>query len=240
MRRNQGIDSWTASRLTYLKCKLRTVHFRVLHYRFRGSANYWESRYYRGGRSGDGSCGELAQYKARFVNHYVAVNHVSSVAELGCGDGGQLNLSAYPRYLGIDVSPTAIKICADRFSGDPTKSFLAIQPNGLFDRSRFITADVVLSLDVLYHLVEDDAFQGYMFALFGMALRSVIIYSSDTDDNTAIRLPHVRNRHFSEWVRHNIDGWQLVCHEANPYAKVSERSVGSIANFFVYERRERT
>jgi hypothetical protein len=65
----------------------------------------------------------LATGKARFLNAFVKGNDVQAVIELGCGDGNQLPLAAYPQYIGLDVSKTAIELCKIRFAGDPGKSF---------------------------------------------------------------------------------------------------------------------
>lgn len=54
---------------------------------FSTSSNYWESRYQEGGNSGHGSYGELAQYKADFLNSFVQENHVESAIEFGSSDG---------------------------------------------------------------------------------------------------------------------------------------------------------
>lgn len=70
---------------------LGTVAARIrwaFHRSFPGSAAYWEKRYERGGTSGPGSCGRLAQFKAEVVNRFVAEHDVQSVVEFGCGDGG--------------------------------------------------------------------------------------------------------------------------------------------------------
>src|ERR1700689_4886366 len=70
------------------------------------SPSYWDSRYAGGGNSGDGSYGNLAKFKASVLNQFVAENRIASVVEFGCGDGNQVSLAEYPRYVGIDVSPT--------------------------------------------------------------------------------------------------------------------------------------
>ena len=44
------------------------------------------------------------------------------MVEFGCGDGNQLSLAQYPRYVGLDVSRTAIGLCQRRFAKDPAKS----------------------------------------------------------------------------------------------------------------------
>src|SRR5258706_2409540 len=107
---------------------------------------YWRFRYWYGWGSGPGSRGELAKFKADFLNDFVERNGVASVVEFGCGDGEQLALLNYPRYVGFDVSRVAIKRCQRRFSSDSTKRFsTALTP---------ISADLAISLDVIFHLVE--------------------------------------------------------------------------------------
>jgi SAM-dependent methyltransferase len=175
--------------------------------RFSGSIAYWERRYSRGGTSGAGSYGEQAAHKAAFLNEFVDRHAIQSVIEFGCGDGNQLSLASYPRYLGLDVSATAIEQCLERFAADPTKSFIAYTPRLLSDPARFIRADLALSLDVIYHLVEDLVYDDYMRRLFGAADRFVVIYATDTSGRRSA--PHVRHRSFSEWVTANAPWWSV-------------------------------
>nr|WP_294547485.1 class I SAM-dependent methyltransferase [uncultured Rhodopila sp.] len=173
------------------------------------SAAYWDMRYRRGGHSGAGSSGHLAQFKADIVNRIVRRHGIASVIEYGCGDGRQLQLARYPgSYVGLDVSPEAVRLCSERFSGDPGKRFLAASEDPG-------TADLVLSLDVIFHLVEDETFHRYMRQLFDHALRFVVIYSSDYDAVTPDA--HVRHRRFSGWIREHAPDWQRVLHIPNPY-----------------------
>ncbi|MGH7715384.1 MAG: class I SAM-dependent methyltransferase, partial [Vulcanimicrobiaceae bacterium] len=125
---------------------------------FPGSASYWEARYRTGGTSGAGSYGPLAEFKAAILNEFVRNERVHRVIEIGCGDGAQLALTRYPEYVGVDVSPTAIEQCTARFVHDGNKRFYLYDalPN---DLGRF---DLALSLDVIYHLVEDFIFDSYM------------------------------------------------------------------------------
>src|ERR1700744_3995435 len=75
------------------------------------SSSYWESRYASGGNSGVGSYAQFARFKADVLNTFVAEHKVQSVIEFGCGDGNQLKLAAYPKYLGLDVSETIVAKC---------------------------------------------------------------------------------------------------------------------------------
>jgi hypothetical protein len=203
------------------------------HVVFRGSRDYWEERYRQGGNSGGGSFGRLARFKADVLNGFVEKHDVRSVVEFGCGDGHQLELAKYPRYIGLDVAPTAIAACARRFHADPTKSFLLYSSTAFVDPLKVVNAELSLSLDVIYHLVEDPIFEAYMAHLFASATRYVGIYSSD-----AVRFatsPHVRHRKYSEWVAANARDFRLIERIENPYAG-NDPVTESFASFAFYEK----
>lgn len=197
---------------------------------FPGSERFWDERYAKGGTSGAGSTGRLAEFKAEVVNAFVRDAGVRSVIEHGCGDGNQLALAVYPRYLGLDVSPVAIAACRSRFAADPSKEFRLVA------EYRGERADLALSLDVIFHLVEDEVFERYMARLFGSAERFVIVYSSDTDDQTQAPGSHVRHRKFSRWVEANARGWGLRARVPNRHPYRGDATQGSFADFFVHER----
>jgi SAM-dependent methyltransferase len=198
---------------------------------FGGSADYWQARYVKGGHSGEGSYGRLAEFKAEFINEFVRKHGVESVLEFGCGDGNQLKLAVYPAYTGVDVSPRSIETCRVLFSGDRGKTFF----NAAEYDNR--SADLVLSLDVIYHLVEDTVFESYMRQLFSAARRYVIIYSSNSMGMFA-ESPHVRHREFTAWVAANEPGWKLAEMVPNRYPVGVSSKETSFAHFFVYERAE--
>jgi SAM-dependent methyltransferase len=195
---------------------------------FSGSASFWDRKYRRGENSGPGSYGALGDGKADFLNAFVREKAVCSVIEFGCGDGYQLSLVEYPRYAGLDVSPAAISMCQSRFIHDPAKSFFLYDGACFVDRAGFLTADLAISLDVIYHLVEDAVFETYMTHLFAAGKRYVVVYST----NSEIRddAPHVRHRCFSSWVDDNCPAWHLTQVTPGPNAGPSR------ADFFVYER----
>jgi SAM-dependent methyltransferase len=195
------------------------------------SAAYWQARYRQGGHSGAGSSGRLAQFKAEIVNQIVNENGVTSVVEFGCGDGRQLQLARYPgTYIGLDVSPEALRLCLERFPGDTNKRFLTAGEDPGH-------AELSLSLDVVFHLVEDDIFDRYMRQLFGHALRFVVIYASNHEEIT--RDAHVRHRNFSNWIVQHVPDWQLVRCVPNPYP-FDPRAPNdtSFADFYIFGRKD--
>ena len=196
--------------------------------RRRGSQDYWESRYRLGLTSGSGSMGELARFKARVLNDFVREQRVESVIELGCGDGLQLALAEYPHYVGVDVSRTAIEICRQRFAGDATKSFLWQADPARPRDTPLPQADLALSLDVVYHLLEDDVYRRYLADLFGAAKRYVIVYSSNREEPA--RAAHVRHRAFLCDVEDGFPDFRLVRRIDNALPSQS------FADFYVFAR----
>lgn len=197
---------------------------------FPGSQDYWVKRYAAGGNSGPGSYSELAKFKARVLNEFVRDKGVQSVIEFGCGDGNQLTLAEYPRYLGFDVSPVAVERCRERFVSDATKSF------SLLRDYTGQTADLAMSLDVIYHLVEDAVFEAHMRSVFGASSRYVIIYSTNRDAPDDAGQAHVRHRRFSDFVEKELPAFRLIRTEQQPQAYSGDITESSLAEFFFYER----
>ena len=198
---------------------------------FANSESYWIRRYEQGRTSGPGSYDKLAAYKAEILNSFVAEHQLSTVIEFGCGDGNQLQLAAYPHYIGYDISPLALDLCRQRFADDPSKSFREMKAYA------GETADVTLSLDVIYHLVEDATFDGYMHQLFNAATRYVIIYSSNKDEQDDVVVAHVRHRRFTPWVEQHMPDWTLAQHIPNRYSFATDPVAGSFADFYIYARK---
>jgi hypothetical protein len=194
------------------------------------SADYWNSRYINGGTSGAGSYEHLAEFKADILNSFVAKKKIKSVIEFGFGDGNQLMLATYPDYTGYDVSQKAVEICRNKFFGDAKKTF------HLVSEWRGETAELVLSLDVIYHLIEDSVFENYMQNLFLASDRYVVIYASDTDENDDNKSIHVRHRKFTRWVANKILEWYLIDYIPNQYPIEEYGEKGTFANFYIYEK----
>lgn len=202
--------------------------------RFQNSDTYWKERYNTGGNSGAGSYGRLAEFKARTVNDIVAKNSYQSAIEIGCGDGAQLSLLHIGQYIGVDVSQTIIERCKKQFSDRPSFTFLTQQE---FEKSEHI-ADISLSLDVIYHLVEDIVFDSYMHTLFNAASDCVIIYASNKDETT--KDSHVRHRKFTDWVNVHKPNFCQESYIPNPYPFDADNpETTSFADFYVFKNQEK-
>lgn len=196
---------------------------------FRGSGRYWERRYAGGRGSGSGSYGHSAAFKAEFLNALLGRTGVTSVLELGCGDGAQLARIDYPFYVGIDISPSVIARCRASFAEDSRKQFFPASAREHWAQDA--TYDLTLSLDVIYHLVEDEVFAAYMTDLFALSSGHVVIYSTNRDPGPGSEpAPHVRHRRFTDWVARHATHWTLAHVEPNPAA--------GLPDFYHYTRLE--
>ncbi|MDR2602925.1 MAG: hypothetical protein LBC53_10840 [Spirochaetaceae bacterium] len=98
-------------------------------------------------------------------------------------------------------------------------------------------AELVLSLDVIYHLVEDDVYNKYMETVFNAAKRYVIIYSSNSEYVEYFTpCPHIKHRRFTDWALEFAKEWKLMEHIPNKYPYKGNHLKGSFADFYIYEK----
>jgi SAM-dependent methyltransferase len=192
------------------------------------SGDYWERRYAGGRDSGAGSYGRLAEFKAEVVNDLVQAYGIDTIVEFGCGDGNQLKLYDFKDYLGFDVSRTAVQWCRDQFQGDETKQFKHL--------SEYAgqTAELAMSIDVIFHLVEDDVYNDYMERLFRAAEQAVLVYSSNFEDTSDDGVVHVRHRRFTDWISEHRPEWKLAEHVPNRFPLEDDANNQSFADFYLF------
>lgn len=199
---------------------------------FKSSEQYWNKRYNTGGDSGRGSYDKFAEFKADIINNFVRENGITNVIEFGCGDGNQLQYYDFEKYLGLDVSHKVVKLCENLFKGDKSKSF------DLIENYNNQKAGLTLSIDVIYHLVEDKVFDDHIDLLFHSSEEYVIIYSSNSDELNKNSQPHVRHRKFTIKIEEKYPDFELISHLKNKYSfsnnKVAE---GSHADFYFYRKK---
>ncbi len=196
---------------------------------FTTSEEYWIQRYKSGGNSGAGSYNNLAAFKGEVINEFVSKNKIETVIEFGCGDGNQLEYFKFPSYIGFDISPFIVSKCRERFKQDEHKQFL------LFSEISNQGADLLLSLDVIYHLIEDEVYHSYMNELFDRAISYVIIYSFDEDSDDFA--PHIRTRKFTKWIEENKADFELIKHIPNKYPSERDKEeTTSFCDFYFYRR----
>jgi len=194
---------------------------------FVNSEKYWNKRYNANRNSGAGSYGHLARFKATILNKFVKDNNIKSVIEFGCGDGNQLSLANYPNYCGYDVSNKSIELCKQKFENDQTKNFKHLSEYGKK------TYDLSLSLDVIYHLTEDEVYNSYIETLFQSSKNYVIIYSSN-DENIKSTAAHVKHRKFIRDIPSNYKCIKKI-KNIYPYDPKNKKNT-SFSDFYIFER----
>jgi len=195
------------------------------------SGKYWEGRYAGGGNSGAGSYGRLADFKAEIINRMVDERGIRTAVDWGVGDGNQLTMLSIPNYLGVDVSQTVVEAARKKWSKDASKSFIHVSELPLSEKH-----DLSMSIDVIFHLVEDKVFSQYMNRLVDASRRWVLVYSSNYE-GTKVAGHHVRHRKFTDWMEMNAPHFRLVEEIPNRYPfDESNQDHTSFADFFLFEK----
>lgn len=183
--------------------------------------NYWETRYKSGGNSGSGSYGEYAEYKAATINELIAKYDIKTISDFGCGDGNQIGLfSGYDTYHGYDISEFIIGKNIVNFKNNYNMSFY-------YNIKDVPESDMCLSLDVTYHIVNENDFINYISELFGKSKKYVLIYSSDFDGSEFIS-DYVHHRKIGEWISKLQPDFELI--ETPTHPTIATK-------FFMYERK---
>jgi SAM-dependent methyltransferase len=122
----------------------------------------------------------------------IDLNEVQSVLDLGCGDGFVASMIEVEQYVGFDLSESALKIARERM---PNHRFLSVTP-------RLMKFDLMVSMDVMHHLVTEEVYRSYLKVLFSDLSDLVLVYG--TNHRLSGR-PHVLHR---EWMNDVPKGWQ--------------------------------
>lgn len=151
------------------------------------SGLHWEENYAYGGTSGEGSAGVEAKWKANVLNEFIEQQGISSCVELGTGDGVTLSLTTgHKKYTGYDVSATIVRNLNEKFNGDQTKEFIHYDGK-LIQAEKTKQAQMALSMEVLFHLVEDEVFETYLQNLFSLGKDYVVVMSSNCEEDIRLK-----------------------------------------------------
>ncbi|MDR2835487.1 MAG: class I SAM-dependent methyltransferase [Bacteroidales bacterium] len=221
--------------IKYLKRNIEKLRKKIRKNEFHGSATYWENRYKQGGNSGAGSYNRLAEFKANIINDFCVKNNIEKVIEFGCGDGNQLTLAKYQQYIGLDVSKKSIELCNNMFANDATKQFYELNKVNLSNNK--FHSSLAISLDVIFHLIEDDVYYVYMNNLFNASSKYVIIYASNYEAKTLAL--HVKHRCFTDYVFDKFPKFKLIKVVKNKYPfECNNPNNTSFSDFYFFQKKE--
>lgn len=188
--------------------------------------DYWENRYQGGETSGEGSYGEFAIHKAEVINDFALRHDVKSAIEFGCGDGNQLSLFNFEHYTGFEISQAAVDICKNTYKNDSSKSFF----NNLEYNNQ--TADLTMSLDVIYCILEETVYQEYMTRLFNSSTKYVLVFSYGKEVNIA-GANHLKYWDFEKWIAQNRPDFKLIEFKENRLNKGKNKIA---SDFYFYAK----
>lgn len=170
--------------------------------KFTTSEKYWIKRYKKLKKrpSGDGSYGENAIFKSDCVNESITRYGIKTILDFGCGDGNQASMfHGYGLYVGVDIAPKAIELCREKYKG---RKHCIFAHASKMDKFVNLKIDLVLSMDVIFHLVEDEVYHKYMQTIFDVNAKYIGVYST----NTAFAhrsVAHVKHRNYSKEFNQN-------------------------------------
>lgn len=179
--------------------------------KFKNSHQYWNNRYDYGGNSGKGSRDSNASSKATFFNQLIKQYGLKFAIELGSGDGENAYLYHIEKYIGYDISPTAVSVATKRNKTRNNVQFFH-EKDPFFHAKSTIQSkydpeeSIAISFDVLFHLVEDAVYKQYLYDLTQGDHYYILIYSTNFDQIT--QEAHIKHRRFSEDVC--SFGWSIV------------------------------
>jgi len=187
------------------------------------SIGIWQQRYRDSGNSGLGSRGDLLQFKVDFINSFIEENNIETVLDFGHGDLEVANGLVVSDYTGIDI-----------FESNVSHESHIKLVNSRFDEYDGDSVDLVLCLDVLYHILEDE--EEYLCKtidkLIEKANKFVVIYAQDSL-NLYFDHQYKEHLHNSKWIQYiqkaHSDNLTLIHRQDEPTS-------GSSALFFVYKK----
>jgi hypothetical protein len=156
--------------------------------------SYWDQRYKNGGDSGAGSQPVIAAKKAALLSR---LPWISSVVEIGCGDFqfGRRVMEQFhaARYWGYDVSREIVER-NQKLYGLPRVQFFP------FTGSHLLPCDLLLCVDVLFHIIEDGDYYEMLHTLKEAKWRhlAVTAYEYDGPSSSHLRIRRFDPRWFGE------------------------------------------
>lgn len=183
----------------------------------------WNNRYQNGGNSGGGSYNELYIFKRDIINDIISKNNIKSIIDFGCGDGNQIKEINIENYIGIDIAKESINICRMKYNGG-SKKFYTYKEIDIMN----LQAELTMSLDVLYHILEEELYFTYLKNLFSSSSKYVLIYSSNYDGHID---GHMYTRKFTNIIENMFPNWDLHKKINQIYPKKSS------ADFYLYKKK---
>jgi 2-polyprenyl-3-methyl-5-hydroxy-6-metoxy-1,4-benzoquinol methylase len=159
------------------------------------NSTFWEWRYTTNPElgSGVGSRGKPLEEKRDLLSVLVDVLHPASVLDVGCGDGEATKGLSLQNYVGLDLSPEAVRRAA---SGNPDGDF---RVGTLSEHS--VEAELTLCQDVLIHEANPANYADLVDRLLEASTRALLISGYERPPDTNSPMVHFHEPLSSTIVR---------------------------------------
>lgn len=146
--------------------------------------DYWNDRYNSGHNSGYGSYDDQLDFKLMWLKE---LRGIETISEIGCGDFnfGKHVLELFPnaRYVGSDISEVIVQKNQELY---PQQVFTT-------DNSEVPPADLVLCVDVLFHIIDEEELSKILEKLESIWKKYLVITAYEREEE---KTNHVRIRNF--------------------------------------------
>jgi len=113
---------------------------------------------------------------------------LKSISDVGCGECTLLPyLQGIRKYYGYDISPAVLSKVSKNAQDGFSKEFILLTNN-----TKIVSSDLVLSLEVIFHQVNDDEYLDYMRKLVNSNGEYLLIL---TMNEGILKTNHIKNRH---------------------------------------------
>jgi 2-polyprenyl-3-methyl-5-hydroxy-6-metoxy-1,4-benzoquinol methylase len=131
---------------------------------------FWNFRYQHDPElgSGRGSRGKFLKHKQDLLRPFADNFRDADIVEVGFGDLETSRVLPFKNYLGIDASQEAVKIAAQKM---PNWTF----NTGLVDELSTESADLVICLDVLFHVPKKQDYENLISQLIRVSRKSILV-----------------------------------------------------------------
>ncbi len=200
------------------------------------SETYWRGRYadtsskFFKGASGNGKLPFRTRYKSKIINSVISTHSVESILDLGCGDGSLTSKIKCKKYFGIEIDKNLTDELRRQYENQPNYNF-----STALEDSWPESFDLSLSIDVIFHLLEDEVYIKYMNMLFMGNAELVLIKSSNHDEVGIGRNAHILHRNFTKNISANFPEYKLIA-KYGPRRKKIYLSISDRDLFFLYKR----
>ncbi len=195
---------------------------------FKSSKKYWE-KWHINNKNKETKYNQISEFKIQVVNDWIHQYKIKNVIDFGCGDGSILNHISFENYLGVDVSETAIDLCQKKQKKDASIAFITLE------KYKGAKAQMTISLDVIYYLVEDLIYKQYLTKLFDSSESYVLIYSTNVNGYNEL-IPHIKHRQFTDWVKKCKKDFVLINHIKDENQNFEGHEQANKCEFYLYQK----